>query len=284
MTKMAKWSAWVMLSSLLGCKGEAGFSSPPSPPPPPPPPSGPAPVGVPEVRDLGNFHSALLGNNHQIRVYLPSGYATGSDHYPVLYIQDGETAFGGNMKFDVVATALIEAQAIRPLIMVAIYAAPNRDTEYVPWTGTGVTYARMMTEELKPAIDAQFRTLTGPDDTGVTGYSLGGVITWYLGLFHTNTFHLMAAQSGALSTSDTLLLRTARALPSKLPLRIWYDRGTNDGEAKNQVLEGLMHQTLVDHGWVEGIDLRYLLVPGATHSVTSFSQRVDPLLRFLFSK
>lgn len=284
-----------LLLGMLACGNPAGVF-PPSPPPPPPapgppppptppPPPPPGPVSPAEIRDLGNFPSALLGNTHRIRVYLPPGYVSGSARYPVLYIQDGEVAFGANnMQFDSVATALIAANAIRPLIMIAIHTSSNRAQEYVPFVGgcCGALYARMMVEELKPAIDAQVRTLPGPDDTGATGGSLGGIITWYLGLWHTGTFHLIASQSGGLTVSDTLMMRTVRGLPAKLPLRIYFDRGTLDGEAANQVVEQVMLQALHNQGWVDGVDVKYVLVPGAVHSVAAFSQRVDQILKFLF--
>jgi hypothetical protein len=44
----------------------------------------------------------------------------------------------------------------------------------------------------------------------------------------------------------------------------------------------LLHHRLQVRGWKEGIDLRYLRIPGARHEEDAWAARFDQVLRFLF--
>ena len=278
------WVAGLLVAS-MAC-GSAGGLVPPSPPPP----NSPPPTGSARIEDLGLFHSNILNNDRGLHVYLPPGYDAGSQRYPVLYVHDGADAFGsppGYMGYDRTASALILAGTIRPLIIVAVNQL-DRNNEYTPTRdasglgGRGPLYARAVVEELKPMIDARYRTLTGPDDTGVGGKSLGGLISWYIVLAYPGVFHLMFAESGTLAWDNSWTVHQYQNLPAKLPVRIWFDRGTNDGELASHQANSLVRIALLTKGWIEGPDFMYLLAQGATHSEASFAARVDPIFRFLF--
>jgi enterochelin esterase-like enzyme len=43
-----------------------------------------------------------------------------------------------------------------------------------------------------------------------------------------------------------------------------------------------LHRLLERRGWREGIEMKYLRVPGGRHSEDAWAKRVDPFLRFLF--
>jgi predicted alpha/beta superfamily hydrolase len=142
------------------------------------------------------FVSRLVEENHDLLVYLPPGYeAQGEGRFPVLYMQDGQNLFdpetsfikGNYWRMGETADALIEAGAIEPLIIVGIYnTGDKRIDEYTPVEdkrlggGHADAYGRMLVEELKPFIDAQYQTLPGPENCGMGGSSLGGLVTLYL--------------------------------------------------------------------------------------------------------
>ena len=129
-------------------------------------------------------------------VYLPPGYDSGGAPCSVLYMQDGQnlfdpqTAFGGqDWRVDVTADDLILRGAIEPLIVVGIYnTGVRRISEYTPTKdprrrkgGKGDRYARMMTQELKPFIDREYRTRKSAAHTrgrrlfaGRAGFAGGG--------------------------------------------------------------------------------------------------------------
>jgi predicted alpha/beta superfamily hydrolase len=275
-----------LLVAVLACSGADSAGIPPVPPPPPPPNS-PPPSGVGRIDQFGTFHSAILNNNRAVHVYLPAGYDSGSERYPVLYVHDGLDAFAGGMNYDRTATTLISTGAIRPLIIVAVdQIVALKDHEYTPFPGFGgADYARALVEELKPQIDSRYRTLPGPDDTGVGGKSEGGEISWYMALAYPGVFHVLFAESSPLAWGGNFIPTMVQNFPGKLPIRIWYDRGTNnDGELFHHQADSLIRNTLLAKGAVEGVDFTYLLAVGATHSEAAFAARVDPILRFLFPR
>src|SRR3954467_14341311 len=118
------------------------------------------------------FHSRDLEHDRTVIVYLPPGYDEQSaDRYPVLYLHDGQNVFdratsiGEEWHVDEAAQTLILAGQIEPLIVVGIYnrGVPRID-EYPPTPssdggGHAADYGRMLVEELKPFIDATYKTL-----------------------------------------------------------------------------------------------------------------------------
>ena len=54
---------------------------------------------VGEVRVLQQLHSPQLHNTRDLLVYLPPGYAQGTQHYPVLYMHDGQNLFDARTSF-----------------------------------------------------------------------------------------------------------------------------------------------------------------------------------------
>ena len=74
------------------------------------------------------FPSSFLSTRRDLIVYLPPGYETSGQRYPVLYLQDGqnlfdpETAFGGHdWRADQTADDLVARGMIEPVILVGIY-------------------------------------------------------------------------------------------------------------------------------------------------------------------
>jgi len=135
-----------------------------------------------------------------------------------------------------------------------------------------------------PDIDGAFRTLPTPANRGTGGVSLGGILSWYTALTYPNVFGILLSQSGVVRQNDGSfdLIKTVQDFPGKPPLRIYYDRGTDDGEVANQVKEQEMRLALLAKGLVEGQDFKYLLIPGAVHSWSAWALRIDDFMTFLF--
>jgi predicted alpha/beta superfamily hydrolase len=249
------------------------------------------------------FHSRYLPHDRDIVVYLPPGYGDSPEHrYPVLYLHDGqnlfdpETAFlGQEWRADETADALIFSGEIEPLIMVGIYnTGENRINEYTPTGiasghqgGKACLYAAMIVDELKPFIDSEYRTLDGPENTGMGGSSLGGLVTLYIGLSHPETFGKLAAISPSIWWDRRAILRIAREAPIPEPRpRIWLDIGTAEGNHPGRIVRDarLMRNLLLRKGWQAGLDLAYFEDPGAWHSESAWAARLPGVLRFLFGK
>ena len=147
--------------------------------------------------------------------------------------------------------------------------------------GGAQRYARMLVEEIKPFIDAEYRTLRDPAHTGVGGSSLGGLVSVFLGMWHPEIFGKVAAMSPSVWWKDRWVLRFVQSVSPKPRLRIWLDMGTGEGEAALADVKSLL--TLLEQkGWEQGSDLSFYLADGAPHSETAWAERVGPMLQFLF--
>jgi enterochelin esterase-like enzyme len=252
-----------------------------------------------DVRLHPGFHSQFLPTDRDVLVWLPPGYhAQPLRRYPVLYLQDGQNLFDGatsvqpgvEWRVDETAEQLILAGLVEPLIIVGIdNAGPERLWEYQSraWSPLGQAdgadwYGRMLVEELKPAIDAHYRTLTGPWDTGLGGSSLGGSVSLSLGLKYPHIFGKLAPLSlPGLWGLSTRVSQEISALWTKLPLRIWLDVGTSE---EPHFLAAARHigAALLTKGWHLGGELAYYEQPGGGHTEGAWAERVAPMLYFLF--
>jgi predicted alpha/beta superfamily hydrolase len=243
------------------------------------------------------FHSDILPDDRNVTVYLPPGYDSHTDQrYPVLYLHDGQNLFdpdcafkkGEHWRVGETATALIDASRVSPLIIVGIdNTGAKRLHEYTPTHdrrrggGGADAYGQMIISELKPFIDARYRTRPDPANTGLGGSSLGGLVSLYLGLKHPDVFSRLAVMSPSVWWDRRAILRNVRDAKPKPRLRIWVDMGTREGRYHIDNAH-LLHVGLMKNGWVEGDDLHYEEVPGGTHSESAWAARFDRVLEFLF--
>ena len=249
-----------------------------------------------DVRAHPRFRSRYLTAEHDVLVYLPPGYeAEPARRYPVLYLQDGQnlfdeaTAFTHEWQVDETAQRLIEAGAIEPVIIVGVANAGEwRIDEYTPTRdegrragGSAIRYGRMLVEELKPFIDATYRTRADAASTGLGGSSLGGLLSVYLGLQYSGMFWRLAVLSPSVWWDDRFILRRVRLLAHKPPLRIWLSAGTDEAPG---VVEGAaaLRDALVARGWREGVDLAFSIVEGGRHDEASWAAQMGGVLEYLF--
>jgi predicted alpha/beta superfamily hydrolase len=250
-----------------------------------------------QLRKFEKYRSRFLPRTRDLIVYLPPDYEHSSQsHYPVLYLQDGQNLFDGSTSFipgmdwhvKDTADQLIAQGAIRPLIIVGIYNTGKwRLGEYTPSRdkkmggGKADRYGQMLLEEIKPFVESQYRTLSGPANTGLGGSSLGGLLTIYLGLRFPQVFGKLAVLSPSVWWNRGWILNFASrvALPGRP--RIWLDVGTKEGGRSAENVRRLC-SVLVEKGWREGRDLRFEVISGAEHNEAAWAQRVGPFLQFLF--
>src|SRR5262249_25056827 len=152
-------------------------------------------------------------------------------------------------------------------IIVGIYNVGNeRVNEYTAAQdpkyeagGKGDLYGRFLVEELKPFIDATYRTRMDATQTGLGGSSLGGLISLYLGLKYPTVFNRIAVVSPAVFWADNQIVHYTEDRSKKPPLRIWLDIGTKEGRDAKEAqatVDGarLLRKTLIAKGWEEGKD------------------------------
>ena len=98
-------------------------------------------------------------------VWFPPGYDTQpTKRYPVLYMHDGRQVFdpttstwGKDWQVDEIAQHMILNGELEPFMVVAVDCTEARREEYAP-AHKGDDYLRFLLEELKPMVDATWRT------------------------------------------------------------------------------------------------------------------------------
>jgi predicted alpha/beta superfamily hydrolase len=249
-----------------------------------------------QLRKHEKFRSRFLRNQRDLIVYTPPGYAEQYlRHFPVLYLHDGQNLFDGatsfipGMDWHVGHTAdhFISVGSVEPLIIVGMYNTKARIREYTPTHvpklggGRADRYAKFLTEEVKPFIEREYRTLSGPEKTGIGGSSLGGLVSLYLGLRLPEAFGKIAALSPSVWWNQGVMHRFAEAASVNPRPAIWLDIGTREGPRIVQDVEHF-RDVLLQKGWQLGRDLHYERVEGAEHNEAAWAQRVGPFLQFLY--
>lgn len=228
----------------------------------------------------------LGGEFRRYRVLLPRGYDQHTaKRYPVLYFHDGQNVFEvgpfGSWNAHVSAESLTRGGRMREVIMVGIDNTSNRFDNYVTPDDGGEAddYAAFIIDELKPLIDAGYRTLPDRDDTATIGSSLGGVVSLYLGWDYGDVFARVGPMSGSWQLGN-FPARIAQG-PHR-DLRIYLDSG--DSGTSNDNAWGSMNvrDNLLRDGWVLGRDLRHVVGYGHQHNEAAWAARVPFAYEFLF--
>lgn len=240
-----------------------------------------------------SFESRFLPHARPVGVHLPPGYDLDSAaRYPVLYLQDGQnlfdpaTAFGGvPWHCDETADRLVLAGECRPVILVGVGNSPDRLREYGPRErphpdDLSRDYARFLIEELKPSIDRTYRTL--PDETGVGGSSMGGLISLHLAVWHPGVFRRCLAMSPSLWWDGEAFARSA-AWPAGV--RLWLDTGGREGGTPAAMRANLRRTRRLAARFrraTRGDGFRYVEAPDAGHNEAAWGARFGDALAFLF--
>ncbi len=244
-----------------------------------------------------SFHSTILPDDRTISVYLPREYESAPERrFPVFYLHDGQNLFdpqtsfvaGHTWRAGSTADEMSSIGKAEPVILVGIAnTGLRRMAEYTPTRdyrlggGEGHTYGRLLRDELKPAIDRTFRTISDARHTGLGGSSLGGLVTLYLGLEHPEVFGKLAVLSPSIWWNQRSILGYVAEFDARTRPRIWLDIGTSEGTRHVRDTE-LLHRRLVQQGWRPGVDLELLKWDGGVHSEDAWAARFDQVLAFLF--
>lgn len=155
--------------------------------------------------------SDVLRNNplgdpfvRRVPVYLPPGYDTSGERYPVVYALTGFTGRGTMLLNDSAwdeniaqrMDRLISQDQVRPMILVMPDCLTRiGGSQYLNSSAVG-RYEDHVIQELVPLVDRKYRTLADRDHRAVVGKSSGGYGSVILSMRHPDVFGLMASHSG----------------------------------------------------------------------------------------
>jgi predicted alpha/beta superfamily hydrolase len=253
---------------------------------------------------LHEFRSRVFRNTRFLRIWLPPDYddaANRGQRYPVLYLNDGQNLFESTTSFtgvewqaDETADRLIRQGAIPPLIMVGLdNAAKDRIREYMPHRslhpillrGTGSRYPDFLMKEVMPFVAQNYRVAAGPDNTGLGGSSLGGLISLYTAVVRPGAIGRLLLESPSLWASNRQMIRFSREA-RHWPERIFLATGTAEAgrEDRNRSVVDDVRELagVFRRAGLDDKRLRLVVEDAATHHESSWAHRFPEALKFLF--
>jgi enterochelin esterase-like enzyme len=253
-----------------------------------------------------------------VDVWLPRGY-DGTRPHAVLYMHDGQMLFDAHttwnrQAWEVAPTVqrLIDAGALRDTIVVGVWnTGPTRFAEYFPQgfiehvpegaarqvlmargyasrPPLADAYLRFLVTELKPAIDARYRTRPGREHTAVAGSSMGGLISLYALCEHPQVFGGAACLSthwiggfernAEIPAAGRAYLR--RRLPAPGEHRLYMDRGTAELDALYDEAQAQVDALMRERGFGPPHFVTRVF-EGEGHNERAWARRLEIPLRHL---
>ncbi|MEO6392700.1 MAG: alpha/beta hydrolase-fold protein [Pyrinomonadaceae bacterium] len=160
-----------------------------------------------------------------VTVYLPPGYTTSGEDFPVLYLQDG-TEYIARGFAAAIAERSIKRGEVRPFIIVFVDPR-DRMREY--WASD--RFADWIARDVVPVIDGRFRTIRDRDGRALLGASLGGVASIWTAIKYPNLFGRVGGQSSSFWIDRGRVINSLAELPGpgSLPFRFYFDVGRIEG-------------------------------------------------------
>jgi predicted alpha/beta superfamily hydrolase len=260
------------------------------------------------VEVIGGFHIPQLGRSRRIWVYLPPGYETSTQRYPVLYMHDGQNLFDPAASFsgawhvgEALEAVFGDDPASATIVVAPDNGGPQRLDEYGPWPddetgagGDGPRYAEFLIATLKPHIDATFRTRPERRYTGIAGSSMGGLISLYAGLKHPEVFARIGAFSSSIWFAGRKLLDEVRAWGSQARfqraggMRVYLDVGGLEGrsaEGEKAMVEDTVEMFyLLKELGLDDDDLHLVFDDHARHAEPDWARRFGAAFQWLYAR
>jgi predicted alpha/beta superfamily hydrolase len=250
--------------------------------------------------------SENLGEKRKILVFLPPSYESEPNrNYKVLYTQDGQSVFDertalhySEWGLDEAAQRLMQKGEMEDIIIVAVSnggSAQSRSRDYTSKAdqryggGEADRYLNFLTDELKPMVDATYRTRKDPESTGILGSSLGGLFSLYAGFQSPDTFGLVGAMSPSLWYAGQDMLQRLQQGPTDAakPDKIWLDMGTAEADSRWSLDPvGEFHraeQAVTEMGYQPESNFFPRLIEGGEHTNEAWRNRAESFLRTMYS-
>ena len=214
--------------------------------------------------------SEIVADSFFILVSVPDGYYSNANSYPVLYVLDGDIAFGMAAS---IARYLQIGENIPELIVVGIgygslnkSAAKKRRRDYRPTeTGGAENFLKFLNEELIPYIEANYRTNSG--DRTINGYSLGGLFALYTLFTRPESFDNYIIGSPNLSWDDYSIFDYEENSLDKIgdmPINIFISIGSEESEERYFNPVDSLVTNIQQHDY-SAVNLETKVFDGSTH-------------------
>jgi len=240
--------------------------------------------------------SNVLGVTRYYRVWLPRGYDEHPDRrYPVVYHYDGQFMWDGGVSYDEDGTRmsnLVDDSRLAETIQVGLdfeeignqtlarwYDCGSPEDVHQGQAGRADQYQQFLITELKPVIDATYRTRPEREWTFAQGYSFGGLFAMYAGWEHPDVYGGVAPQSGSFHKPNF----TARVMSEAWrDVRIFLDTGDDEDIIFHAVTPLAANLLGKATPYVAEKTLRYMVGFNQGHSYKNGAKRLRRVGEFLF--
>ena len=244
------------------------------------------------------------GKNRPLHIYLPDDYYQTDERYPVMYFFDGHNLFTDEDATYGKSWGMKDFldNWDKPMIIVGIecgHEGTERLSEYLPYkandsyfgsiNGIGDQTFQWIIDEIKPAIDQEFRTYSNRACTGIAGASMGGLMAIYGAVHHNKVFSKAACISSAMGFCMEPLLADLEQCGMDSDTRMYLSWGTQEAWGiQDQTKEDFHSHTYYCHKAVSDKVAAYGATPklrcqvGGGHNEVYWEQLVPEFMHFLW--
>ena len=232
------------------------------------------PKDRPRMEAFRGTTSAIMGNARDVFVWLPPAYdGPTCKKLPLVVFHDGNESLTRGDFVGPAATLYAAKPELSAIL--AFVALPNQNVRMDEYTfatagSKGDDYARAIATEVLPRLTRDFRVCADARARGVSGASLGGLISTHIAFTQPGTFGWVGAQSSSYFWADNAMITRAGQDP-KTPARFYLDSGCpND----NCEVTNLMETTLKSKGY----DVKRITEANGQHDWAFWNRRMTGML------
>jgi predicted alpha/beta superfamily hydrolase len=214
--------------------------------------------------------SVIVEDTFHIFISVPNDYNSNAQSYPVLYVLDGDVAYGMAAS---IARYLQIGDNISELIVVGIgygsidqSAGNKRKRDYRPTAvGGAENFLSFLKNELIPYVDSNYRTV--PRDRTINGYSIGGLFALYTLFTQPETFNRYIVGSPYLTWENGIIYDFEENSPEKIgdkEINLFISVGSEESDRKyfNPINEIV---TKIQERNYSGLHMETKVFDGSTH-------------------
>lgn len=233
------------------------------------------------------YYSKSKNEWRRAMVYTPAEYEiSGKKRYPVLYLQHGmgedETGWSHQGFMQNIMDNLIAEKSAVPMIVVMESGDVKMpyDAKHFTMANYGTSFYDVMINDLIPAIDSNFRTLSDRDHRAMAGLSWGGHQTFDIVLNHLDKFSYMGGFSGAIFGLNDQTIKTVYdgilSRPDEFNKKIHYlflGCGSEENMGTPQLITTLQNA---------GLKVDSIVSPGTAHEWLTWRRCLEHFAQHLF--
>jgi len=242
-----------------------------------------------EVRKITS--SIVAGQEYELHILLPGDYKNSNKKYPVVYLMDsqwdfpmvkciyGEHYYDGFIPEMIIVGVTWGGRNPNPDSLRARDYTPTKDLR-LPQSGGADQFLSFMKTELFPFIESNYKA--DPNNRSLMGCSLGGLITLYAFLTHTDMFNGYAAASPAVGWGNEVLYKYEKDFANQKlnkPVRVYMTVG--DVERGRGTFEKMADQFTNRH--YQNVNIRSKVLENTGHSGTK-GETFARGLQYIFEK